>query len=44
MDKIKFGTDGWRAIIAKEFTVTNVIRVTEGVVQWLQFNKQKNIN
>jgi phosphomannomutase len=44
MDKIKFGTDGWRAIIAKEFTVTNVIRVTEGVVQWLQFNKQKNTN
>jgi phosphomannomutase len=39
MEKIKFGTDGWRAIIAKEFTVTNVVRVTEGVVQWLQFKQ-----
>ena len=28
--KIKFGTDGWRAIIAKEFTVENVARVSEG--------------
>lgn len=27
MTKIKFGTDGWRAIIADEFTVTNVARV-----------------
>jgi len=29
MSKIKFGTDGWRAIIAKDFTVENVSRVTE---------------
>ena len=27
MAQIKFGTDGWRAIIAKEYTVDNVIRV-----------------
>ena len=27
MTKIKFGTDGWRAIIAEEFTVDNVARV-----------------
>ncbi|RMG80904.1 MAG: phosphoglucomutase/phosphomannomutase family protein, partial [Bacteroidetes bacterium] len=36
--KIKFGTDGWRAIIAKDFTVENVARVTEGVVSWLKKN------
>lgn len=36
--KIKFGTDGWRAIIAKEFTVDNVARVTSGVVAWLKEN------
>jgi phosphomannomutase len=36
MTKIKFGTDGWRAIIAKEFTVDNVARVTVGLVQWLK--------
>ncbi len=35
MYQIKFGTDGWRAIIAKEFTVENVARVTEGTAAWL---------
>lgn len=35
MSKIKFGTDGWRAIIAQEFTVDNVARVTVGVARWL---------
>ncbi len=35
MTKIKFGTDGWRAIIAKDFTVTNVARVTEATGSWL---------
>lgn len=38
MGKIKFGTDGWRAIIAKEFTVDNVARVTLGAVAWLKEN------
>ena len=35
MDKIKFGTDGWRAIIAKDFTVNNVTRVAEATANWL---------
>ncbi|MDI9341563.1 MAG: hypothetical protein QM534_13415 [Sediminibacterium sp.] len=35
MSKIKFGTDGWRAIIAKDFTVENVARVTEATSDWL---------
>ena len=39
MTKIKFGTDGWRAIIAKEFTVENVARVTAATAEWLK--KQK---
>ncbi len=39
--KIKFGTDGWRAIIAKEFTNYNVARVTEGVVEWLKLKTTK---
>lgn len=38
MVKIKFGTDGWRAIIAKEFTTDNVARVTLGAVEWLKQN------
>lgn len=33
--QIKFGTDGWRAIIGREFTVENVSRVAEGVAAWL---------
>ena len=36
--KIKFGTDGWRAIIAQEYTVDNVARVTVGAAQWLNNN------
>lgn len=38
MTKIKFGTDGWRAIIADDFTVENVARVTEAVAKWLLQN------
>ncbi|MHB8260263.1 MAG: phosphohexomutase domain-containing protein [Bacteroidia bacterium] len=38
MNKIKFGTDGWRAIIAKDFTVENVARVTEATAVWLNKN------
>lgn len=38
MDEIKFGTDGWRAIIAKEYTVENVARVAEAAAQWLKQN------
>lgn len=33
---IKFGTDGWRAIIAQEYTVDNVKRVAEGTAKWMQ--------
>lgn len=39
MLKIKFGTDGWRAIIAQEYTVEHVARVTKAVAVWL---KQKH--
>jgi len=35
MTKIKFGTDGWRAIIAADFTVDNVARVAEATSKWL---------
>lgn len=34
-DKIKFGTDGWRAIIAQDFTVYNVARVAAAQAKWL---------
>lgn len=35
MVNIKFGTDGWRAIIAKEYTTDNVARVATGTAKWL---------
>jgi len=38
MTKIKFGTDGWRAIIAKDFTVENVARVAQATATWLKKN------
>jgi len=41
MTSIKFGTDGWRAIIAKDYTVDNVARVAEATAQWLLKNSKK---
>lgn len=38
MSEIKFGTDGWRAIIAKEYTVENVARVAHATAVWLKKN------
>jgi phosphomannomutase len=38
---IKFGTDGWRAIIAEEFTTENVARVAYATGVWLK-NKYEN--
>ncbi len=34
--QIKFGTDGWRAIIAQEFTTDNVARVAYATAQWVK--------
>lgn len=34
IDQIKFGTDGWRAIIGDKYTVKNVARVAEAVAIW----------
>lgn len=40
-NKIKFGTDGWRAIIAEEFTTENVARVSYATAVWLKSNYEK---
>ena len=39
MLKIKFGTDGWRAIIADEYTLDNVRRVAMGTALWMHQKK-----
>lgn len=41
MQKIKFGTDGWRAIIAKEFTTDNVARVSIATGIWVKEHYNK---
>ncbi|HEV2835933.1 MAG TPA: phosphoglucomutase/phosphomannomutase family protein, partial [Pyrinomonadaceae bacterium] len=33
--QIKFGTDGWRAVIAREFTFANVERVAQAYADFL---------
>ena len=38
MSQIRFGTDGWRAIIAKDFTVENVSRVAYATAEWTMNN------
>jgi phosphomannomutase len=43
MTKIKFGTDGWRAIIAKDYTVENVARVSEATAKWLLKKKSNPV-
>jgi phosphomannomutase len=41
---IKFGTDGWRGIIADEFTVENVKRVAQGTADFVKVNFANNLN
>jgi len=41
---IKFGTDGWRGIIANEFTVDNVKRVAQGTAEFLKKNFPTNLS
>ena len=33
--KIKFGTDGWRAVIADDYTFANVKRCAQGYASYL---------
>ena len=35
MKRIKFGTDGWRAVIAKDYTVENLGRLGMATANWV---------
>lgn len=35
-DKIKFGTDGWRGVIAEDYTFDNVRRATQGFATYMR--------
>ncbi len=37
--QIKFGTDGWRAVIAKDFTYENLNCVTQATARWIHEEK-----
>lgn len=39
MDSIKFGTSGWRARVAEDFTVQNIRIVSQGIAQYLRQQK-----
>jgi phosphomannomutase len=43
MNPIKFGTDGWRAIIAEEYTIENVVRVSKATAEWLRKDYKKPV-
>jgi len=43
MTSIKFGTDGWRAIIAESYTVDNVKRVAEATAIWMEQKNMKQV-
>ena len=39
MTKIKFGTSGWRAVMAEEFTFANVQRAVHGIARYVSSQK-----
>ncbi|MFQ5835084.1 MAG: phosphoglucomutase/phosphomannomutase family protein, partial [bacterium] len=45
MGKIKFGTDGWRGVIADDFTFDNVAKVAQAIADYYQTrpDKQKGL-
>ncbi|MEW5825583.1 MAG: phosphoglucomutase/phosphomannomutase family protein [Candidatus Bipolaricaulota bacterium] len=43
MESVKFGTDGWRAIIAREFTFDNVARVAHAVARFSRDPRRRDL-
>ncbi len=40
---IKFGTDGWRGIISFDLTADNLVRITQGIANYLFSEERKNL-
>jgi phosphomannomutase len=40
-EEIRFGTDGWRGVIARDFTFANVARVGAAIAAYLQDPKRR---
>jgi len=43
MAEIQIGTDGWKAIIASDFTVENLQRAAQGTAEWMLTQKYKKV-
>lgn len=43
-EPVHFGTDGWRGIIAREFTFSNVARVAQALADYLRDPRRKKID
>lgn len=43
-DKLRFGTDGWRGIIGRNFTLRNVERITQAYADYLIQKNGHNLN
>ena len=41
MSRIKFGTDGWRAVISEDFTFENVKIVAQAIADYVKSQKSK---
>jgi phosphomannomutase len=41
-NEIKFGTDGWRGVMAREFTFDNVRRVAQAIADYVKDETEKN--
>src|SRR5688572_11528537 len=41
MAEIKFGTSGWRAVIAEDFTIASVRRALTGIARYVRSQKPK---
>ncbi len=40
---IKFGTDGWRAVIGKDFTFENIRILSQAIADYLKANKRRDL-
>jgi phosphomannomutase len=43
LTKIRFGTDGWRAVIARDYTFANLERVAQAYADFLKFSKAESL-
>jgi phosphomannomutase len=41
--EIKFGTDGWRAVISKDFNFDNLTKLACAIALFIKSNERKNI-